>query len=154
MQVQEIRNKRVTVAGLGRFGGGIAVARWLVENNASAFADMTARRIDALSVGIDGLTQANAALIALLAAERRLPAIYPAREFVELGGLFSYGPHYPDLYFRAAALIDKIFKGAKPAELPVEQPTRFEFIVNLKSAKALGLYVPPTLLARADEVLE
>ena len=89
-----------------------------------------------------------------LVARNRLPAVYPAREFVEAGGLMAYAVNYPDPYFRAASLIDKIFKGAKPAELPVEQPTKFELVLNLKTAKALSLTIPPSLLARADEVIE
>ncbi len=93
-------------------------------------------------------------MITDLAAKHRLAAIYPAREFVDAGGLMAYGVSYPDLYFRAAALIDKIFRGAKAGDLPVEQPTKLELIINLKAAKALGLDVPPTLLARADEVIE
>jgi putative ABC transport system substrate-binding protein len=121
---------------------------------APAFAAMRERRVDALSVGIDVVTQANAATITRFAAEQKLPTAYPAREFVEVGGLLSYGVDYPDLYHRAAGLIDKIFKGAPPANLPVEQPTKLELVINLKVAKALGLDVPPTLLARADEVVE
>jgi putative ABC transport system substrate-binding protein len=89
-----------------------------------------------------------------LANSQRLPAIYASREFVENGGLLAYGPHYADLYRRAAIYVDKIFKGAKPAELPVEQPTKLEILVNLKTAKQLELTIPPTLLARADEVIE
>ena len=87
-------------------------------------------------------------------AEARLPAIYSFPESVEAGGLMAYGVSYPDLYFRSASLIDKIFRGANPGDLPVEQPTKLELIVNLKVAKALGLEVPSTLLARADEVIE
>jgi ABC-type uncharacterized transport system substrate-binding protein len=121
---------------------------------AGAFAAMRQGGMDALSVGIDAVTQANAATIAKLAAEQKLPTSYPAREFVELGGLMSYGVDYPDLYYRAAGLIDKIFKGARPANLPVEQPTKLELVINLKTAKSLGLEVPPMLLARADEVIE
>ena len=121
---------------------------------AGAFAAMRQRRVNALSVGIDVVTQANAATIAKLAAEQKLPTAYPAREFVELGGLLSYGVDYPDLYYRAAGLIDKIFKGERPANLPVEQPTKLELVINLKAAKALGFDVPPALLARADEVVE
>jgi putative ABC transport system substrate-binding protein len=87
-------------------------------------------------------------------ARNRLPAVYPAREFVEAGGLIAYAVNYPDLYFRFASFVDKIFKGAKPADLPVEQPTKFELIINLKTAKALGLTIPPSLLLRADQVIE
>jgi putative tryptophan/tyrosine transport system substrate-binding protein len=92
--------------------------------------------------------------VVALAAQYRLPAIYERREFVEDGGLISYGQVQRDNFERAAALVDKILKGAKPADLPVEQPTRFELVVNLKTAAALGLTVPPSILARADEVIE
>jgi putative tryptophan/tyrosine transport system substrate-binding protein len=119
-----------------------------------AFELIRERRLDALSVGIDTLTQTEAGLIVELAARRRLLTAYPAREFVEVGGLLSYGPSYPDLYFRAAGMIDKIFKGARPGDLPVEQPTKLELVVNLKTARTLGIVMPPILLARADEVIE
>jgi len=88
------------------------------------------------------------------AAAHRLPAIYEARDFVEFGGLASYGVDAPDTYRRAATYVDKILKGAKPAELPIEQPTKFEFVINMKAAKALGLTISPTLLARAHDVIE
>lgn len=121
---------------------------------ADGFARMAAIKVAALSVGIDAVTQENARTIVQLAAAQKLPTAYPAREFVDVGGMLSYGPSYPDLYFRAAGLIDKIFKGAKPGDLPVEQPIKLELIINLKTAKALGIMVPATLLARADEVIE
>jgi putative ABC transport system substrate-binding protein len=124
------------------------------EDIAPAFAAATAQRAGALLTSVDTLIQANQRTILELAAKHRLPAIYPTREFVENGGLMAYGVSYPDLYRRAATYIDKIFKGAKPADLPIEQPTKFELVINLKAAKALGLTVPPNLLARADEVIE
>ena len=102
----------------------------------------------------DNLVNANRELIVALAAERRLPAIYPSRAFVAAGGLLSYGIDVLDMYRGAAAYIDRILKGAKPGDLPVQQPTRFELVVNLKTARALGLDVPSSLLARADEVIE
>jgi len=110
-------------------------------------------RADALVVGPDGVTQASLQSITELATKHRLPTMYPSREFVDAGGLISYGVSYPDLYYRAAGLVDKIFKGAKPAEIPVEQPTKFELVVNLKTAAALGLGIPPSLMLQADHVV-
>jgi putative tryptophan/tyrosine transport system substrate-binding protein len=118
-----------------------------------AFELAVRQHVDALLIGIDGLTQMHQQSIVDLAARHKLPAVYPDREFVEAGGLIAYAVNYPDLYFRAAGLIDKIFKGAKPAELPVEQPTKFEVVINLKTAKALGITIPQSLLLRADEVI-
>jgi ABC-type uncharacterized transport system substrate-binding protein len=118
-----------------------------------AFELAVRHHVDALLIGADGLTQMHQQTIVDLVARNRLPAAYPAREFVEAGGLMAYAVNYPDLYFRFARFIDKIFKGAKPGELPVEQPTKFELVINLKTAKALGLTIPPSVLTRADEVL-
>ena len=119
-----------------------------------AFELAVRQRVDALVIGADGLTQMHQQTIVDLVARNRLPAAYPAREFVEAGGLIAYAVNYPDLYFRFASFVDKIFKGAKPGELPVEQPTKFELVINLKTAKALGLTIPQSLLQRADQVIE
>jgi putative tryptophan/tyrosine transport system substrate-binding protein len=124
------------------------------EDVVRAFDTAIAQRADAILVGNDSVTLINRWRVVELAAKHRLPAMYNNREFVDAGGLMTYGVSYPDLYRRAATFVDKIFKGAKPADLPVEQPTKFELVINLKTTKALGLDVPPTLLARADEVIE
>ena len=108
----------------------------------------------ALFVCPDATINANHARIYTLALGARLPTMHGLREIVEAGGLMSYGPNYPDLYRRAAGYVDKILRGAKPADLPVEQPTKFDLVINLVTARALGLTIPPTLLARADEVIE
>jgi putative ABC transport system substrate-binding protein len=121
---------------------------------APAFENASRQQIGAFIVNIDALTQENQKLIIELAAKHRLPAIYPSREFVDAGGLITYGVNYPDLYRRAATFVDKILKGAKPGDLPVEQPTTFELVINLKTAKALGLTIPAILQATADEVIE
>ena len=121
---------------------------------AGAFDAAVKGRAGALVVGADALTWANHRSIVDLAAKRRLPAIYVGREFANAGGLIAYGVSYPHLYHRAASFVDKILKGAKPADLPVEQPTKFELVINLKTAKTLGLTIPPSLLQRADEVIQ
>jgi putative ABC transport system substrate-binding protein len=108
---------------------------------------------DALVVGSDTVMQSNRALVVKLAAAHRVPAMYTFRDFVEAGGLVSYGVSLPDLYRRAAAYVDRILKGARPDELPVGQPTGFELVINLEAAKALGVVIPDTLLSRADEVI-
>ena len=124
------------------------------EDIERAFSSAIAQQVNALSVGNDSVVIANRVRVAELSAKHRLPTIYATREFVEVGGLLSYAAHYPDLYRRAAAYVDRIFKGTNPADLPVEQPTKFELVVNLKTARTLGLEVPPSLLARADEVMD
>jgi putative tryptophan/tyrosine transport system substrate-binding protein len=111
-------------------------------------------RADALYVATDPLVFNNRIQINTLAQNGRLPTIYGAREYVDAGGLMSYGPNWTDLFRRAAEQVDKILRGAKPGDIPVEQPTKFDLVINLKTAKALGLTVPPSLLLRADEVIE
>jgi ABC-type uncharacterized transport system substrate-binding protein len=123
------------------------------EDIAPAFETIKGRA-DALYVVGDPLPTANRIRINILALAARLPTTYIVREQVETGGLMSYGPNLPDLFRRAGDYVDKILRGAKPANLPIEQPTKFDLVVNLITAKALGLEVPPTLLARADEVIE
>jgi|SRR5690242_15626254 putative tryptophan/tyrosine transport system substrate-binding protein len=118
------------------------------------FAAIVAARAEALIVESDRALLAHRAQIADFATRRRLPALYPYREFVQAGGLVSYAPSYPAMFRRAATYVDKILKGAKPADLPVEQPTTFELVINLKTAKALGLKIPQSLLQRADEVIQ
>jgi putative ABC transport system substrate-binding protein len=120
----------------------------------AAFAAMARTRVAALIVQTDPLVVSRTAQILRLAAAHRVPTIYGLREFVDAGGLMSYGPNFADLWRRAATYVDKILKGAKPADLPVEQPTKFELVINAKTAKALGLIIPPSLLARADQVIE
>jgi putative ABC transport system substrate-binding protein len=119
-----------------------------------AFASAAAQHADAINVFGDPLTVNNAPQVTALAAQHRLPAIYLFRLFATHGGLISYGPDLADLFIRAGGYVDKILKGAKPSDLPVELPTKFELVINMKTAKALGLTVPPTLLAQAVEVIE
>src|SRR5262249_30272577 len=111
-------------------------------------------RADALYVCIDPLVGTHRIRINTLALAARLPTMHSSREFVEAAGLMSYGPNIPDLFRRAGDYVDKILRGAKPGDIPVEQPTKSALIINLTTAKALGLELPPTLLARADEVIE
>jgi len=114
---------------------------------------MTMQQADALVVSSDAFFVLHRTRIAELAIQHRLPAIYLHTEHVHAGGLMTYGPNYHDLFRRAATYVDKIFKGAKPGDLPSEQPSRFELAINLKTAQALGLTIPPTLLFQADKVI-
>jgi putative ABC transport system substrate-binding protein len=119
-----------------------------------AFAAMATERVGALLVVADSMFNLHRTQLADLAARSRLPAAYGLRENVEAGGLMSYGPSLRDLFRRSATYVDKILKGAKPGDLPVEQPTKFELVINLKTAKALGLTIPQSVLSRADQVIE
>jgi putative tryptophan/tyrosine transport system substrate-binding protein len=120
-----------------------------------AFSAVTKQRAQALVLpGANPVGFINRGKISTFAQRNRLPSMYPTREYVEAGGLMSYGPSLPDLFRRAATYVDKILKGAKPGDLPIEQPTKFELLINLKTAKALGLTIPPSLLQRADQVIE
>jgi putative tryptophan/tyrosine transport system substrate-binding protein len=123
------------------------------EDIARAF-DALKGRADALYVCTDPLVHTHRIRINTLALTARLPTMHGLREYVEMGGLMSYGPNVPDLFRRAADYVDKILRGAKPSDIPVEQPTKFDLVINLTTAKALGLTIPPSLLVRADEVIE
>jgi putative ABC transport system substrate-binding protein len=131
----------------------IAVDIRRAEDIAPAF-EAASGRAEALYISTDPLIFTNVGRINTLALNARLPTIYNAKEYIETGGLMSYGPNYPDLFRRAADFVNKILRGAKPADFPVEQPTKFDLVINLKTAKVLGINIPPSLLARADEVIE
>jgi putative tryptophan/tyrosine transport system substrate-binding protein len=119
-----------------------------------AFSEMTKARAGALTVLASSMFFGERRRLVDLAAKNRLPALYSTRESVDAGGLMSYGPNLADVFRRAATYVDKILKGAKPGDLPIEQPTKFELVINLKTAKALGLTIPPSLLARADQIID
>jgi putative ABC transport system substrate-binding protein len=119
-----------------------------------AFDTAVARQIGAVIVAPDTVTQANRQLIVALAAQTRLPALYAGREFADAGGLMSFRVSYLKLYSHAASLVDKIIKGGRPGDIPVEQPTTLEMVINLKTAAALGITIPPSIMVRADEVIE
>ena len=124
------------------------------EDIDAAFVGMKKARLNALLTMLDPLTTLYSKRIVELAVKNRWPGMYPTRQFVEEGGLMAYGVNIGDLYYRAATYVDKILKGSNPAELPVEQPKKFEFIINLKTAKQIGLTIPPNVLARADRVIK
>ena len=119
-----------------------------------AFSEMTRARAGALTVLPSAMLFVERRRLVDLAAKSRLPAVYTWREFVDAGGLMSYGPNLADLFRRAATYVDKILKGTDPGDLPVEQPTKFELVINLKTAKALRLTIPQSVLQRADEVIQ
>jgi putative ABC transport system substrate-binding protein len=119
-----------------------------------AFSILTKERAEGLSTASGGTNNFNRTRIIEMAAKSKLPAVYHLAQFVDDGGLMSYGPNLPDMFRRAAYFVDKILKGTKPADLPVEQPTKFEFVINLKTAKQIGLTIPPNVLARADKVIK
>jgi ABC-type uncharacterized transport system substrate-binding protein len=120
----------------------------------NAFAAMTRERAGAVLVLADPMTFFHRTRLAELAAKRRLPAMYGVKGYIDAGGLMSYWAHQGDLYRRVGCYVDRLLKGAKPADLPIEQPTKFELVINLKTAKALGLTIPQSLLSRADEVIQ
>ncbi len=172
--LKEVLPKLARIAAIFNMGNPVTASQWNVveasarslgiqaqlldvrrpEDLPRAFDAAAKQRAQALIVGLDGVTQGNLRPIAERAAKQRLPSIYGAKEYADFGGLITYGASDPHMYRRAATFVDKIFKGAKPADLPVEQPTTFELVINLKTAKALGLTIPQSVLARADEVIQ
>lgn len=132
----------------------VAVEATNPEDLANSFSVIRKERVGAVFVCGDRMFNTHRQQIFGLVNQNRLPAIYSAKEYADSGGLMSYGANFPDLYRRAAKYVDKILKGAKPADLPVEQPTKFELVINLKTAKQIGLIIPPNVLARADRVIK
>jgi len=149
--VLEMGEVQVVARGLGIEVAPLEIRR--AEDIAPAFEALKAQT-DALYIVGDALVNTNRTRIMTFSLGARLPTIFNARSFVEAGGLMSYGPNFSDQFRRTAELVDKILRGTKPGDIPVEQPSRFELVINLTTAKVLGLTIPPTLLARADEVIE
>jgi ABC-type uncharacterized transport system substrate-binding protein len=147
-----IKDTQAAAAAIGRQIEVVTVATH--RDIPTAFADLVQRRTDGLLVHTDVLFSSRRVQIATLAARHAVPAIYPFREYTEVGGLMSYGTNRADNHRQAGVFTGRILKGEKPAHLPVQQPTRFEFVINLQTAKALGIDIPATLLARANEVIE
>ena len=137
-----------------KLGLDLIVVEAAPNDYASAFAAITDANVQAVFVGGTALNFGRRHSIVDFAAKNRLPAIYHTRQFVDDGGLISYGVDFLDIFHRAAGYVDRILRGAKPSDLPVEQPRKFELVINLKTAKTLGITVPASLLARADEVME
>jgi ABC-type uncharacterized transport system substrate-binding protein len=149
--VLEMREAQAAASGLGLRITMLEIRR--AEDIAPTFEKLKGRA-EALYVCVEPLVNSNRLLINALALNAGLPTMYALREYVGAGGLMSYGPNVPDLYRRAADFVDRILRGTKPADIPVEQPIRFELVINLKTANALGLIIPDKLLAIADEVIE
>jgi ABC-type uncharacterized transport system substrate-binding protein len=149
--VVEFREVRAAAGTLGLEAHTLEIRR--AQDIAPSFEALKGQA-DALYVCIDALIDTHRVRINTLALGARLPTMHASREYAEAGGLMSFGPNFPDLFRRAAEYVDKILRGVKPGDIPVEQPTKFDLVINLTTAKALGLEVPPTLLARADEVIE
>jgi putative ABC transport system substrate-binding protein len=150
--LQSFREAEVVVKALG-----IQLRYFDVEHSSnigSIFRDVTKERVDAVLVLSSPVLNSKRAEIAKLAIQSRLPSAFGRPEYVEAGGLMTYGPSLPEMFWRAATYVDKILKGAKPAALPVEQPTKFELVINLKAAKQIGVTIPPNVLARADKVIK
>jgi putative ABC transport system substrate-binding protein len=142
-----------TAAGILKMGVESVQARNAAELD-GAFNAILGKSCEGLLLLLDPMTFSQRARIVAFAAEKRLPAVYEAAEFVEAGGLFSYGPSLPDSYRRAAWYVDKILKGVNPGDLPIEQPTKFELVINMKTAKALGIKIPQSVLVQATKVIE
>jgi putative ABC transport system substrate-binding protein len=151
---QEAEGVQSGEAAAAKLGITLLPAEHTATDYSNAFALIMRERPDALLVGASAVNVANRYLIVEFAAQMRLPTMYATREFVNIGGLISYGVNFHDLFRRAAELVDKILRGTQPADIPVEQPTKFDLVINLTTAKALDLTIPPTLLVRADEVIE
>jgi putative tryptophan/tyrosine transport system substrate-binding protein len=152
MIVLELREVQSTARSLGLDVATLEVGQ--TDDIPLAFEAALNVRADALYVCADPLVGTNRLRIVTLAQGARLPTMFGEREYIDAGGLMSYGPNLPDLFRRAADYVDKILRGAKPADIPIEQPTKFDLVINLTTARALGLDLPPLLIARADEVIE